>query len=688
MRRPVLRRSFALLLFVLLSAQAAPKIGEVTLFGEEQPKVEASTKTEIPLSKSPAAVTVITAKQIRESGAKTVADLLRLVSGVNVRWNPMMPTFDVRGFGENPFSNRLLLLLDGVPYNSGDTGGFPLTPAYDFFPVQNVKRIEVVKGPGSSLYGENAYWGVINIVTLSAEDVSGSAVEAFGGSRSTGSITGMWGGKLGESSLLASARILRTQFPMEFWEDDGSKFRASDVFLKGGHRDWQVSFYRHDDRLDGFSEDLGGDGFPPGTAFASAHKLTQTLDILDLKYNHNKAGERYSFSADVSYSHRFGMHCAGCHAAQEKPEFAQPANHGYQLIGDFRLGLHMIPGHDVLLGIEGRRLDRAEHKEELSDHAGVVSGYNKLAVYAQDQVSLFGDRVNLVAGLRYDGKTELFDSTTSPRLAVVWTPNARTVVRAGYSTAFRFPNFSELYQSSWFLTASNDQAPIPPFPLVVFAPNETLKPEEIKNLEAGGEVQLTANVSAKLDVYRSRVKNFMVIGVMLAPPPASPSVQYFNQQDEATITGSELELRTNLSQGITGFVNYTYQTESRNQGTLDPAGNPIEFVYAPKNKFNVGSYFGPFRGVRGSVEYAWRGQYTAPRVWYLVRSNFTDPTVHPLPSYGLLNGKVSYDLPFAPSVRLSLLGQNLTNERPTETLIGVDTTLTGRQYFAQVEWRY
>jgi outer membrane receptor protein involved in Fe transport len=184
------------------------------------------------------------------------------------------------------------------------------------------------------------------------------------------------------------------------------------------------------------------------------------------------------------------------------------------------------------------------------------------------------------------------------------------------------------------------------------------------------------------------VKNFMVIGINLLPPPAVPTVQYFNQADEATITGSELELRTNLSQGITGFVNYTCQTESREKGTLDPAGNPIEFAYAPKNKFNVGSYFGPFHGVRGSVEYAWRGEYTAPRFWYLVRSNFTDPAVHPLPSYGLLNAKASYDLPFAPSVRVSLLGQNLTNERPVETLIGVDTTLTGRQYFAQVEWRY
>src|SRR5438045_6101354 len=127
-----MRRSFALALLVATPLLAQEKkIGEVTLFGEEQLKGEAATKTEIPISKAPSAVTVITAKQIRESGARTVPDLLRFVAGVNARWNPMTQTIDIRGFGENPFSNRVLLLLDGVPYNSGDTGGFPLSPAYD-----------------------------------------------------------------------------------------------------------------------------------------------------------------------------------------------------------------------------------------------------------------------------------------------------------------------------------------------------------------------------------------------------------------------------------------------------------------------------------------------------------------------------------------------------------------------------
>jgi hypothetical protein len=411
----------------------------VTLFGEEQLKVEAATKTEIPISKAPSAVTVVTAKQIQESGARTVPDLLRLVAGVNVRWNPMVQTIDIRGFGENPFSNRILLLIDGSPYNSGDTGGLPLSPAFDFFPVQNIKRVEVVRGPGSSLYGENAFWGVINIVTLSGEDLAGGDLQIYGGSRTTGEVTAQFGQKTGRGSILGSVRLLRTMFPEQFWMDDRSKFQASDIFLKASLGDWQISGYRHDDHLDGFTETIPPDaGFPPTSAVRSAHALKQTMDAVTLRYSHAPQNAPVTYSADVSWSHRFGMHCAGCHAAAERPEFSKPADHGYQAIGDFRMGLHMIPGHELLAGIEARRLDRAEHKVELSDDAGVVAGYNKVAIYAQDQFDIVKNMLRVVAGVRYDGKTKLFEGRrllvcrSSTRRMRSWCSGAATRRRSAF----------------------------------------------------------------------------------------------------------------------------------------------------------------------------------------------------------------------------------------------------------------
>jgi hypothetical protein len=86
-------------------------------------------------------------------------------------------------------------------------------------------------------------------------------------------------------------------------------------------------------------------------------------------------------------------------------------------------------------------------------------------------------------------------------------------------------------------------------------------------------------------------------------------------------------------------------------------------------------YAGPFRGVRGTVELQWKGEYTAPAFWYLVASNFTDPTVRPFDAYALLNTRVSYDLPFGDRLvpATEFVHENLLDKQPRETLVGVDT---------------
>lgn len=680
----------------IVPQQAPPRaVGEVTLFGEEQLKVESATKSEIPISKVPGAVTVITAKQIQESGARSVADLLRLVSGLSVRWNTMTQTIDIRGFGENPFSSRVLFLIDGAPLNSGDTGGYPLSPAFDLFPVQAIKRIEVVRGPGSALYGENAFWGVINVITLSGEDLAGGNLQLFTGDRSTSSLNAMYGTKLANGSILGGVRLQRSIFPIEFWMDDDSKYKSTDAFVKMSYRDLQVSLYHQADSMDGFDEELPPEaGFPPTATFRSAHKLEQILDIVAFRYNHAPQDAKITYGADVSWSHRNGMHCAACHAAPEKPEFEHRESHGYQAIGDFRLGLKMIPGHDILLGAEARRLDRGDHKHELSPDGEIASGYDKYAVYAQDQFDLIRDRLRAVAGVRYDGKTDLFGSKVSPRLALVYTPNDKLVVRGGYGTAFRFPTFSELYQDSWFFNASSEQNLFPAFPLSMFAPNPNLRPEQIRTFDVGAEYQLSPMLSAKADFYRSRVKDFIVIAQHFRFAPGQLSdLQFENQTDDATITGGELELRANVTGQFTGFANWTHQTQDQNGSSVDSAGNPFEFVYAPENKFNLGAYVGPFGPIRGSLEVSWRDNYVGPRSWYLVRSNFQDPTVRSLPSYTLLNARISYDIPSRLGardlpIRFTLFGNNLLDERPEETILGSSTELAGREFSGQVELRF
>ncbi|HEX9732930.1 MAG TPA: TonB-dependent receptor [Thermoanaerobaculia bacterium] len=672
-------------------AQAPPagSIGEVTLFGEEEFQIQAATKTEIPISKAPGPVTVIGAKQIRESGARTIPELLRLVAGVNVRWNPMVQTIDMRSFGQNPFTSRVLLLIDGVPYNSWNKGGFPQHPGFDFFSLQNVKRIEVLRGPGSALYGENAYWGVINVVTLSGEDLEGGRLELYGGDLETRSAGVVYGRKLGAGSFLVSGKYLRSQFPTRFWfEENDAEVEGTDFYLKGEYKGFEASYYRHEDKADGFEEPVELPGLPPAT-FHSIESIEQTVDIFALKYARKLGGERFSFAGDVSYAQRNGSHCAACHAAPQDPRFRETGvDHGFQLIGDFRFGIH-LPAHDVLLGVEARQIDAGDHVHELGaagahEHEEVFD-YAKLAAYVQDQVSLADDRVRLILGLRYDGSNDLFDEELSPRAAVVWSATEALVVRGGWSRAFRFPSFSELYQSSWFFNLDAGAFAIP---LAFFEPNPGLRPEEIETFGLGFQYRLSPSWSAKVDLFYSELTDFMVLTLGAVPEGTPAPIRVENHPDGATIRGAEVELRWAPKRGATGFVNWSYQDPDQDGGLLDSSGKPFEFVYASEHKLNLGAYFGPFAGFSGAVEVEWRDDFVAPSFWNLIVNG--DPTVAELDGYTLANVRISYDLPFQTGgsrqpPRISFHGRNLLDEDYVETLVGVDSRMAGRRFYGSFE---
>ncbi len=684
--------SLNLALVVLLSlpaassqAQAPSQLGEVTLFGEEEFTIQAATKTELPISKAPGSVTVISAQQIRESGSRTIPELLRMVGGVNVRWNPMVQSLDIRSFGQNPFTSRVLLLIDGVPYNSWNKGGFPQHPGFDFFMMQNIKRLEIVRGPGSALYGENAYWGVVNIVTLSGEDLQGGKVEFSGGDLLDQSVSAVYGQSSDKGSFLVSGRLQRGQLPLGFWiEDNDSEIEGSDIFVKAKRGGFEASYYRHEDELDGFSNPLG---FVPG-AFRSADKIKQTVDILAFKTSH-ELRQDLTFSSDISYAQREGSRCSSCHAAPQNEAFSDTVDHGFQLIGDFRLGLRMLPSHDILIGLEARRVDAGDHEDQLLQPTSTVNpvlAYTKVAAYVQDQISLAQDRFRITLGARLDGSNDLFDSALSPRIAAVYTPSDSVVLRGGWSSAFRFPNFNELYQDSWFLSADNGSFA---FPLSVFAPNADLQPEEIRTFDLGAEFSLSPQASLKIDLFQSKVKDFVVLA-FVSPPVGPTQVISENHPGEATIRGGELELRWQPSRQFSTLFNWSYQENEQDDTRVDSSGKAFEFVYSPENKFNLATYFGPFGGFRGTIEAEWRDEREGPSAWNFATGNQSTAI---LDSYTLVNARLSWDAPVRiggsdEGLRFSVYGKNLLDEEIEETFLPIDTELPGATYYGAIEIRY
>lgn len=561
--------------------------------------IEAATKTRIPLSKAPVSVTVVTRQQIRKSAARTIPEMLRLVAGVNARWNPMMQTITIRGFGQSPFTSRVLLLIDGIPYNSWNKGGFPQQPGFDFFPLENVKQLEVIRGPVSALYGENAFFGVINISTISGGDINGVLASYYGGpSRDTGNAVIQLGKDFGEDiSLLLSAKHIRSQFPVEFWYDDRNdpKVESTDLFAKARYKNLTLSYYRHDDEVDGFSTPIAIPGFPADAAYTSANSIKQTVDIVAANYKQDFANGEYSIHADISYSQRDGAHCASCHAAPEDPSFHQSTPHGYQAYGDFRFGIHSIEDNDILLGVELRKNDAGRHTEELHEsdtvHGDSMTGIFKAAVYAQDVISFIDGQLLLTLGARYDFKTSpaLFSDAFSPRLSASYAVAENLQLRAGFSKAFRFPSYSELYQDTWFFNVEpgpTGQA----VPLSVFAPNPQLQPERIYNYDIGAEYQIIDELTIKADLYYSEIKSFIVESIVVRQAPEPTTLTFENHPNTAQIYGGELQFDLVANDYIRAFLNWSFKYfDQRGNGT-DSSGQRIQFVYGSQNQISAGTY--------------------------------------------------------------------------------------------------
>src|ERR1700733_748791 len=192
----------SLLLFAALaglptSAQQSPNpdLSQDSLEDLMNLKVTSVSKKEQNLSKTGAAIFVITQEDIRRSGATSIPDLLRMVPGVNVaQIDASNWAISIRGFNDRD-SNKVLVLIDGRSVYSPDFGGVEWDE--QDVPLEDIERIEVIRGPGGTVWGANAVNGVISITTKNAKATAGGLVTASGGSQENGSGVAQYGGDAG-----------------------------------------------------------------------------------------------------------------------------------------------------------------------------------------------------------------------------------------------------------------------------------------------------------------------------------------------------------------------------------------------------------------------------------------------------------------------------------------------------------
>lgn len=400
---------------------------------------------------APSAVSVITREDIRTFGFRTVADALASVRGTYLTYDRNYRYLGVRGFSRpGDYNSRILMLIDGYAANDGIYNQAPIGLEFPL-DLNLVERIEFVPGPGSSLYGSNAFFGVVNVITRKAADVG---VEASGYAQGgSGSGFSASFGRAYDSGLDLLLSVSRDRsrgadlnFP-EFAAVNGGTARGLD--------------FEHAEKLyarlgyGGFTLSMGSarrlKGIPTG-AFGTAFDVpgSRTEDaygFADLNYR-GRIGERSEFVARASY-HRYAYN--GDYVYDVPPltinrDEARATGWTYE----GRVLHTLSERHKLVFGAEHRRDSPLEQRNfDVDPPASNLADRRSATVtglYAQSEYFLRPDLI-LNAGLRHD-KHDGFAGSFSPRLGLVYQPQPGSALKLLYGRAFRVPNLYERFYAA------------------------------------------------------------------------------------------------------------------------------------------------------------------------------------------------------------------------------------------------
>ncbi|MCB9685017.1 MAG: TonB-dependent receptor [Alphaproteobacteria bacterium] len=468
---------------------------ESELFRFEEQLVTVASRYAQTVRKAPSIVTLITADEIRERGYRNVSEALRTLPGFYVwRSNEGRDLAAIRGV-ISADDNKLLVLVDGVPWYEGVyTHGF----IDDYLPISNIKQIEVIKGPGSAIYGTNAFTGVINIVTWRPSDLEGAKVRVMAGSTTRGDVTVSAGGRsrVGrlDTTATAYARLfgqtgqgidVQPDLDIDVPGTDPRKGVAAGVEL--GVEGLQLQLH-HVDYAHTYLINGREDPF---------QALGRQLDTFDLEYHDTFVDARYTLSTtavdvtpyafyqrhDNPGAYFFGGDITVDPDTLEASQFFMTVDaektterSGGGLDVQARPALdHVIVGG---LGIEGVRVVRLfDYGIPMDGEPSVLNGFTVIddcgqatGLYTNTETcakprlrNLFGyvqytwtaaPSLELTGGARVDkriptnegeqGDDGAFVLAVSPRAGVLLVPSDDVTVKLLYGRAFRAPNVREL----------------------------------------------------------------------------------------------------------------------------------------------------------------------------------------------------------------------------------------------------
>lgn len=535
--------------------------------------------------KAPSVATVITAEDIASMGATSVDEALESVPGLHVSHSTQgyTPTYGMRGIltDSNP---HILMMVNGIPMTSAYQGNRNDMPVA--LPVDNVARIEVIRGPGSALYGADAFAGTINIITKTADEIGGTNIGVRAGSFNSWDTWMQHGSRIGKLEVAGYLRVGSTDGQRQtIREDFLTAIDPTSSLAPGavntGHDDIDAQLDLGYGRLRWRSAYTLRSNIGTGAGIASAldpdGRMRSERFSTDLAWNDANFARDLSLTVQASFMHLaneittplklfprgafFGLFPDGMIGDPDKWERQTrlSAASVYSGFADHRLRFGI--GHDEMdiyktretknftqipaltplpmYSATGANLFLAPHKRHLD------------YFYVQDEWS-FSRQWTLTAGARYDNYSD-FGSTTNPRVALVWEARDDLTAKLMYGTAFRAPSFVEQYATSNPVTLGNP----------------ALVPEKIATLEASVTWQAGHNLHTTLSVFRHEISD--LIGV---------SGTSYRNTGKQTGSGGEWEAVWDATGNLRLSGHYAYQKNIDETTRHDAGYAPHHHLYS------------------------------------------------------------------------------------------------------------
>jgi len=523
------------------------------------------------IADAPSSITVFTAEKIAALGLKNLNDVLQLVPGFDVRRSrQQLQLITVRGITSD-LNERLLIMIDGVRLGSVNDGGTgKMVRAIN---LTDVQRIEIIRGPGSALYGTNAFAAVVSIITKKGSDVQAVHVTGEVGSYSSRSADVTAGQKFGDFNLNGHFGYAESRGENYFIPRDGAgvsgnirdpykdfvgnaKVGYKDMLqlsLSGGH---QVAsqFITVGDVMD----------LP---SYEQSTWLVSSLDLhLDLAKN-LKWQTQLNF-AYMDWGPIAGLIWpAGMFSTPVNPNPYPDGMYGHPHSRDFRYGLDSYVGYEpihnlnLIVGVAAELItttdsDRPSNGPAYDSSVTAVPFYKNpdrtvLAAYAQGDYR-FVKGLKLTAGVRYDHYND-FGGTTNPRVALVYNYKDKAWVKALFATAFRAPSYREMF-------SENNK-------VINGDPND--KAEKIMTEEIVFGVAPWRQLAATVSLFNSNLRN-----MLYKSETATTGLFLYQNRASLDAQGVEAEVKAEILPNLEVAGNYTY-VHSENTAFCDTYTTPM-----------------------------------------------------------------------------------------------------------------